>query len=257
MNFYTSDQNIKRQGLLTEAWNAWAHALKNQELCGICEQKGESEIEVLWSNPKSSSVHKICYDKIQPAEEVLNEVIKNCFNQAFSFDPAISCEHTLYRSYSHLLAVGVIRKHCGMSISESLEKYGLQKLTQIFNGVGVESVKQVGKNYTKIAPFLEDVDKLVNELYDQIIVSDNNNLSSSYPPGTKTKAQISKVYLNGLSASLGTGAEGFIPIDEEGLICTQLGFRRPNYFQTNDSIWCMVIDNDFHGKILLKVLGRI
>lgn len=105
--------------------------LFQQEGCGICEKVGADKF---WFNPYSSGAHEKCYEKIKKAESYLISVIHAMCPDFESY---------ICSREAHIKAIIAIKAVCdGKTIKASLEKDGIDRITDLFNTVGIPAAKQ-------------------------------------------------------------------------------------------------------------------
>jgi len=108
------------------------------EGCGICEKKGA---EVFWFSPYSRGAHAKCFKIIENIENKLIQTIDEVFK-----DKATESERAknLSCNMAHVRAIKAVRAACGSeTILSYLEKNGTEKLTKLFDTVGIEAAKKV------------------------------------------------------------------------------------------------------------------
>jgi len=95
--------------------------------CGICEKRGAS---LDWPNHASKFIHSKCFTyAIYASSQGCQKVIEGLFNEKM-------------QSHAQMEAFKAVRKACGKeTIHSYLVKQGSEKLTALFNSVGIQAVK--------------------------------------------------------------------------------------------------------------------
>lgn len=116
---------------------AWTEIVKeigkqwDKQGCGICEQELKGQDGKAWKSPGRQWAHNDCFDKIWPLEKKLHEHIKSLFDWQDD------------RNLAHEEAVKSVKEACGsVSILTYFTMKGSEKLTHLFNTIGIKAVDQ-------------------------------------------------------------------------------------------------------------------
>lgn len=99
--------------------------------CGICEKGNPT---VLWFSHHSKAAHRLCYQIIMRADEVLMKTINEQFKSKSDWS-----EH----NFAHRKAVEAVKLACGdATLIEYFEREGEEALVHLFRTVGVQAANE-------------------------------------------------------------------------------------------------------------------
>jgi hypothetical protein len=115
---------------------SFKHKQRERGLCGICQKPGA---EVFWQDFESDGAHQQCYDLIRNCEIEIDQQIVQAFY-----------DKRQYRAKAFMRVTNALKTALGKtSFKEFVDDNGCQALTDLYNTVGKEALKNYA--YAKTA----------------------------------------------------------------------------------------------------------